>query len=256
MASETSPPAARRIDRAAVLLRFYSAASADGTPRADPGARGREGELEAELEQLGPGHPDRALLLSLLGEAAKMRYATGGRRDDLYRALELNKRGVASAEAGDPLRPRLLANVADARVKSFETSRDRDHLVLAVDLLREALTALPDGHQERVRVLSLLAVALAALGRERRDADALREAHDVLASLIDDLHDADPRKAGVLLLYASVLEDRYLRDRERSNLERAVLAVHQALACAHAYDLRIPQCHAKLRALQQALAAS
>jgi hypothetical protein len=255
MASNTQPPT-RRIDRAAVLMRFYSAVSADGSPRVDPEARERESELQAELERLDPGHPDRALLLSLMGEAYKMRFAASGKANDLERALELNKRGVAQADAGDPFRPRLLAHVADARIKRFETSHDRDELVLAVGALREALALMPDGHRERVRVVSLLAVALATLGRQPGNADALQEAHDVLAALMDDLSSADPRRAGVLMLYAGVLEDRYLQNRSRSDLEHAIRATRQALTCAHAYDLRIPQGRAKLRVLEQALAAA
>ena len=38
-------------------------------------------------------------------------------------------------------------------------------------------------------------------------------------------------------------------------LERAVQVVRQALADAHPYDLRIPQCRAKLQELQRVLAS-
>lgn len=208
------------------------------------------------MEGLEPGHPDRAFLLSLIGEAYKMRYLATGMVRYLDQALESSKRGVAQAGPDDPFRPRLLAHVADARIKRFAVSRDPAELRLAASALREGLQIAPAGHPERIRLLLQLGVALSWLGLQHGDADALQQVDEVFATLVDDTQPADPRRANVLQLYASFLQDRHHFSGDRADLERAVEAVREALRCTHAYDVRIPQYLAKLRELELAMASA
>jgi tetratricopeptide (TPR) repeat protein len=247
-------PSTDRINRADVLLRFYSATDVSGAPRVDTEGRERLSELEANLQRLEPGHPDRAFLLSLIGEAYKMRYIATANARDLDQALEFNKRGVAQAEADDPFRPRLLAHVADARIKRFAATSDTAELRLAASVLREGLQIAPTGHPERVKLLSMLAVTLDALGQYQRDDDVLQEARDVFDALVGETRRDDPRRASILHQFANYLADRYRIDGDRSCLEQATEVLREALQCAHAYDFRIPQYRAKLRELELATA--
>ena len=242
--------AAQRIDQATILMRFCAATDASGAPRVDPEGRQRQSELESELKTLEPGHPDRALLLSLIGEAYKMRYVATGNVRFLDQALESSKRGVAQAEPDDPVRPRLLAHVADARIKRFAVSRDPAELRLAAMALREGLQIASAGHPERIRLLSQLGVALSWLGLQHGDVDALHEVNDVFATLVNDTPPADPRRGNVLQLHASFLQDRHHYSGDRADLDGAVEAAREALRCAHPYDVRIPQYQAKLRELE------
>ncbi|MFI0897951.1 hypothetical protein [Streptomyces sp. NPDC020983] len=138
--------------------------------------------LAAALDAAGPGHPNRAAVLTSLGICHRIRFGFTSELADLDRAVEAGTQGLDATGPDDPDRAHRLGHLsAHHRERYSETGAPGD-LALAVDLATAALELDPDGVTTRAH----LAAALAERFQANRDDTDLSRAVDLYRAVRDE----------------------------------------------------------------------
>jgi tetratricopeptide (TPR) repeat protein len=164
---------------------------------------------------------ERAVHLSLFGEALRRRYELTNQQQDLDDSVDAGRQAVETAP-DDPRVGVRLSNLAIALHARYELTKQQQDLDDAINVGRQAVdTTLPDDPLQ-ARYLSHLVASLCArfeVANQQQDLDDAIDAgrQAVLASPPDH-----PDRATVLSNLGSALRGRYERTRQQEDLDEAI----------------------------------
>lgn len=177
------------------------------------------------LPAMDTSHPARAIVLSNLGTALRVRFGRTGADDDLAEAVAVGRQAIDVAPTGDPRRCGYLSNLGMALWRQGVATQEPARVDEAVDLLRRSIASSaaedPDHAGFRGNLALILCDRFERLGRP---AD------------LDDAIDA-VRAAGTDgAMLGNLLRRRFGMTGRPEDLQEAVHLVEHALAVAGAAD--------------------
>ena len=186
--------------------------------------------VEQALAATPAGHPDRATILTTLGDARRDRYERFGEMDDLDRVIEVRELAVAATPAGHTRRAGYLSHLGGDLLARFKDTGTLEDLDRAIEVGEQALASTPAGHPGRANSLSILGVAyLDRYGRSAAVNDlerAIEMGEQAVAATPAD----DSDRAGNLSNLGIALRARYQNSGEAEDLDRAIEVGEQAVA--------------------------
>ncbi|HEY0636113.1 MAG TPA: CHAT domain-containing protein [Pseudonocardiaceae bacterium] len=213
-------PGAQRGEPENLLGAALMLAAQRGHPRTD--TRRMVELLDRAVACLPDGHPDLPARLSNLGGALLDRYEMTGSRTDLERAATTSRRAYALFPQHHPSRPLALNNFINAVVASYERFGDTEELAAALPHARTLAAAFTSGHPLHPVALANSGLLFRAAARALNRSALVDEAVSCHEAAVAATPSAAPALAGRLASLALALADRYRRDQDVTDLERAI----------------------------------
>jgi tetratricopeptide (TPR) repeat protein len=189
----------------------------------DPALVSRTVELWRRILAAAPAsHPDRAAMLSNLGEALATRYEHSGAPTDLDAAITSLREALAVASADHFGRGGMLSGLGEALRLRFERTGARADLDEAIDVGRAAVAATAADHPKRGGRLSNFACGLQARYERSGTQAALDAAIETFREALAAAPADSPGRGIILSNLGSALRLRYERTGARADLDEAI----------------------------------
>ncbi|MFF3878277.1 CHAT domain-containing protein [Streptomyces sp. NPDC001978] len=179
-------------------------------------------DVGREAVEASVGPANRALCLSVLGNALLTRFEASGAEAYLHEALTVMEGAVSALPDDHGDRPRLLSNLGNALRVHHDRSRHRDILDHAVELLERAVDTASSEHPDRASYLVNLAASLHTRYEATEDPEDLDRAIALWRNAARDAVSEGPDHVAALTNLGGALLTRYERLRDPDVLKQAV----------------------------------
>ncbi|EEU43497.1 uncharacterized protein NECHADRAFT_95040 [Fusarium vanettenii 77-13-4] len=176
-----------------------------------------------------PDDGRRPALQNTLARLLSMRYARVGTASDSEEAFKISKEIAENTPSGHPDRSRWLGNHAARLVERYYTFKDVADLDETIKLLRKAIEITPKAHKFRTKWLHDLACHLWDKELIRGPAADFDEATKIFEHVLETAPDNHPERVTYLCNLGNMIVNRYERNEQLSDFERALGCFRSAM---------------------------
>lgn len=167
-----------------------------------------------------------AWCLEGLDEVLTKRFRTTGSLDDLNRMLELNENALASTPVSHSNYPLYLDNLSTVLRSRFEAIGSTDDLNQAISMAQRAVTIAPQNND-----LGSARHTISSNNAELEKLRSITTLDQVFESLSRATYESRPDRSKYLFQLSLTLQRRFEKERSIDDLNQAIIAAEQAVAC-------------------------